>query len=71
MPLRFSKTIRLGALLRINLSKSGVSVSIGPRGCSLTFGSKGASASVGVPGTGVSWRTKLPLPDNKKCTPKK
>lgn len=59
MPLRFQKTISLGPLLRINLSKTGVSLSIGPRGCAVTLGPKGASASVGVPGTGVSWRTKL------------
>ena len=59
MPLRFNKRISLGKFLRLNISKSGVGVSVGPRGAHLTVGPRGASASVGLPGTGLSYTQKI------------
>ena len=41
--------------LRLNLSKSGVSASVGRRGSWLTFGPRGTRATVGIPGTGLSY----------------
>lgn len=51
---RFRNTIRLLPGVRLNISKGGISTSIGPRGASLTFGKEGTRANVGLPGTGVS-----------------
>ncbi len=62
MGLIFRKSFSLGSFLRVNVSKSGLSVSVGPKGCSLTLGPRGATGSAGLPGTGLSYRTKVPLP---------
>ena len=51
---RFSRRIPLGPFAALNLSKSGVSLSVGPRGARVTVGPRGARWSAGVPGTGVS-----------------
>jgi uncharacterized protein DUF4236 len=56
---RFRRTIKLGKGLRINLSKSGVSLSAGRPGASLNIGSRGAATTVGIPGTGLSYRSAL------------
>jgi hypothetical protein len=55
MGLRFNRRIRILPGIRINLSKSGVSTSIGGRGAWLTFGKRGARSTVGIPGTGLSY----------------
>ena len=39
--------------VRLNISKSGPSVSFGPRGLHATFGSRGRRMTAGIPGTGV------------------
>lgn len=56
MGLRFRKVFSLGGLLRLNISKTGIGVGVGPRGFSLSIGSKGIRSSVGVPGSGVSYQ---------------
>jgi hypothetical protein len=55
MDFRFHRSIRLLPGVRLNLSKSGVSTSIGTRGAWLTFGKRGTRATVGIPGTGISY----------------
>jgi len=53
--LRFYRRIPIiPGLLHLNLSKSGVSITIGRRGLTLTLGRCGLRTTVGVPGTGVS-----------------
>ncbi len=59
MPLRFNKRISLGKFLRLNISKSGVGVTVGPRGASVTVGPRGTHATVGLPGTGLSYTQKV------------
>lgn len=59
MAFRFWKTLRLTPWLRLNLSKSGPSVSVGRTGSWLTFGPRGTRASVGIPGTGMFWTKQL------------
>jgi hypothetical protein len=59
MGLRFKRSFKLMPGVRMHLSGSGVSTSIGPRGASINIGPKGATASVGIPGTGLSYRSKL------------
>jgi Protein of unknown function (DUF4236) len=53
--LRFRRTFRIGPGLRLNLSKSGVSASVGRRGLWLTVGPRGTRETIGLPGTGISY----------------
>lgn len=59
MGFRFRKTVNLGKGVRFNISKSGVSTSIGPRGSSISFGKRGTYANLGIPGTGISYRKRI------------
>jgi uncharacterized protein DUF4236/SH3 domain-containing protein len=57
---RFQKRITLiPGLLRINLSKSGASLSAGPQGADVNIGKDGVTTSAGIPGTGLSYRQKM------------
>jgi uncharacterized protein DUF4236 len=60
---RFRRRITIGPGLRLNLSKSGVSASVGTRGAWLTVGSRGARETIGVPGTGISYTEQQSLGD--------
>ncbi len=53
MGFRFRRSLRIAPGLRINLSRSGVSTSIGRRGAWFTFGPRGTRETIGVPGSGV------------------
>jgi hypothetical protein len=55
MGFRFQKRIAVFPGLRVNLSKSGTSVSVGRRGLWATFGPKCTRTTVGIPGMGLSW----------------
>jgi hypothetical protein len=55
---RFQKRISILPGVRINLSKSGVSTSLGPRGADVNIGKDGVTANAGIPGTGLSYRQK-------------
>jgi len=59
MGFRFRKSIKIAPGIRLNLSKSGVSTSIGVRG--LTWNSRGRT-TVSIPGSGVSFSTKTDGP---------
>lgn len=59
MGLRFRRSLKLAPGVRLNLSKSGLGVSVGVRGASVSVGPRGAYANVGIPGTGISYREKL------------
>jgi len=65
MGFRFNRTVRLFPGLRLNVSKSGVSASIGTRGAWLTFGRKGTRTTVGLPGTGVSYTQTTPAHEHQ------
>jgi hypothetical protein len=54
MYLRFFRRVRLAPNLWLNLSRSGVSWSVGLRGLRATVGKTGARLTVGLPGTGLS-----------------
>jgi hypothetical protein len=68
MGFRFNRRISIFKSLRLNLSKSGPSVSVGGRGAWLTFGKKGTRATVGIPGTGMSWSEKIESPQHANST---
>src|SRR5260370_13673411 len=53
--LRFRKSFKIIPGVRLNLSGSGASVSLGPRGLHFTIGPHGTRATVGLPGSGISW----------------
>jgi Protein of unknown function (DUF4236) len=55
MSLRFWRRVRIVPGLRMNLSKSGASVSIGRRGLWYTMGPRGQRVTVGAPETGLFW----------------
>lgn len=62
MGFRFSKRISILPGVRLNLSGSGASLSVGPRGASITMGKRGVYGNVGIPGTGLSYRERLDKP---------
>ena len=62
MGFRFRKTIRLFPGVRINLSKSGVSTSIGKPGATINISERGTCGTVGMPGTGLSYSEQLSKP---------
>lgn len=59
MGFRFQKRISILPGVRINLSKSGASASLGPRGADVNIGRDGITTNAGIPGTGLSYRQKL------------
>lgn len=57
MGLRFRRSIKLLPGVRLNLSKSGLGISAGPRGLRVGLDARGRRyASAGIPGTGLSSR---------------
>jgi hypothetical protein len=62
MTLRFWRRVRIVPGLRVNLSKSGASVSVGRRGAWLTSGPRGQRVTVGATGTGLFWTQRLRRP---------
>lgn len=59
MGFRLRQTLRIFPGLRLNLSKSGVSASVGVQGATLNVGRKGIRGTVGVPGSGMSYSKML------------
>ena len=55
MAFRFQKRIKIAPGIRLNVSKSGVSTSLGGRGATVNINSKGVRTTVGIPGSGLSW----------------
>lgn len=58
MALRFNRRIRIAPGISLNLSKSGIGASIGPRGAKINVSSRGVYSNVGLPGTGLAYREK-------------
>ncbi len=54
MHIRFRRTLRLLPGVHLNVSKHGISTTVGGRGAHLTFNRYGVRQSVGLPGTGLS-----------------
>ena len=57
--MRTARRIRIAPGVRLNISRSGISTSVGGRG--FTLNSRG-TATVGIPGTGLSYRANLNAP---------
>lgn len=58
MAFRFQKRIKIAPGLRLNISKTGISTSIGRNGATVNVSKRGTQSTVGIPGTGLSYRTK-------------
>jgi hypothetical protein len=58
--IRFYRRIRVAPFLRLNLSRSGVSISAGKRGAWYTVGPRGRRMTVGLPGSGIYWTEQAP-----------
>lgn len=56
---RFRKSITILPGVKINLSKSGVSTSIGGKGATVNVGHGKRMINVGIPGTGLSYRAPI------------
>ncbi len=54
MHIRFRRTLNLLPGVHLNVSKHGISTTVGRRGMHLTFNRYGVRQSVGLPGTGLS-----------------
>jgi hypothetical protein len=54
MPIRFRRSFKIFPWFKINVSKSGISETVGSKGFHLTFGKRGVRQSIGLPGTGLS-----------------
>ena len=59
MGFRFRKSIKLFPGVRINLSKTGISTSVGVPGATVNLRGDKTTTTVGLPGTGVSYRSTI------------
>ena len=57
--MRFRKSIRIMKGVRVNFSKSGISLSTGVKGASVNVGPSGTFLSTGIPGTGIYDRKRI------------
>jgi hypothetical protein len=66
MGLRFRRSFRIVSGVRLNVSKSGASISFGRRGMHYTVGSKGTRTTIGIPGSGLSWTQYRSFPTQRR-----
>lgn len=59
MGLRYRKQIKLMPGVKLNISKTGLSTSIGKPGRTLNVSKRGVKSTVGLPGTGLSYSQML------------
>ena len=72
MGLRFRRRFSIIPGLRVNLSRSGASLSIGHRGAWYTVGPRGRRVTLGIPGSGLFWMQRIPpggAPHNAQPAP--
>jgi len=69
MSFRFRRTFSLLPGLRANITKTGASLSIGPRGAKVTVGSGGVRATAGLPGTGMFWSQQITHEGHANASP--
>lgn len=54
MPVRFRRTFTIFPGVKVNVSKGGISFSVGKPGATLNFSKRGVKQTVGIPGSGLS-----------------
>src|SRR5438128_11866974 len=73
MPWGFRRSLRIAGPLRLNLSKSGLGLSLGVPGLHIGAGPRGKYLRAGIPGTGIYYRKSLdgPRPARTRAPSKK
>lgn len=66
MAWQYRKRVKVAPGVYMNITKNGISTSIGVRGSSVTFGKKGTYLNTGIPGTGFYNRQKIGTPSTPK-----
>lgn len=64
MAFSFRKTLKVMPGVKLNISKSGLSITLGGRGKSINLGKKGVYVNSSIPGTGLSYRRKISSKQN-------
>ncbi len=54
MPVRIRKSFNLFPGVKVNMSKGGMSITVGRKGFHLNFSKRGVRQTVGLPGSGIS-----------------
>jgi hypothetical protein len=54
MPVRIRKSFNLFPGVKVNMSKGGMSITVGGKGFHLNFSKRGVRQTVGLPGSGIS-----------------
>ena len=54
MPVRIRKSFNLFPGVKVNMSKGGMSITVGRKGLHLNFSKRGVRQTVGLPGSGIS-----------------
>lgn len=67
MGFRFRKSVKIAPGVKLNLSKSGGSLSIGGRGATANISSKGVRSTYTIPGTGISYVTQVSTRKNQRA----
>ena len=70
MSFRFQRRIKILPGLRLNVSKTGFSWTVGTRGASVTARDGKLTGNVGIPGTGLTYRKRLDLPSQDQDQPR-
>ena len=70
MGLRYSRRIKLGDGVSLNLGKRSASMSIGGKSGRITVGSRGSRATAHIPGTHASYSTPLGRHGRRKAQQK-
>ena len=68
MGFRFRQSLRLAKGIRLNFSKSGVSLSLGGRGATANVSKHGIRTTMSMPGTGISHTSYAPFKDEQDTT---
>ncbi len=71
MPVRFRKSFNIFPGVKVNMSKGGVSFTVGTKGYHLNFSKRGVRQTVGLPGSGISETSYLVKNDPKPEIEKK
>ena len=66
MTWQYRKRVKVAPGVYMNITKNGISTSIGVRGASMTFGKNGTYLNTGIPGTGFYNRQKIGAPSTPK-----
>jgi hypothetical protein len=71
MPVRFRRTFTLFPGVKVNVSKGGMSITVGRKGFHLNFSKRGVKETIGLPGSGISQTSYLYKNDPDDETEKK